>query len=131
MSSSALRREAIPAAATIFCKRCSLRSPSGLMVIPGARVAALPQLLLLRFGLLRFPGRFPGLLPRLALLLPRSALLLDPLALLRECLAPLRQCAPLLLQRSALLLDSLALLRERLGAPREFAAQLLRWVPNQ
>src|ERR1700759_3385069 len=41
MSSSALRREAIPAAATIFCKRCSLRSLSGVMVIPDARVAAL------------------------------------------------------------------------------------------
>src|ERR1700722_7918787 len=40
MSSSALRREAIPAAATIFCKRCSLRSPSGMLVIPGARLVA-------------------------------------------------------------------------------------------
>src|SRR5580658_1156517 len=70
MSSSALRRDAIPAAATIFCKRCSLRSLSGMMVIPGARLGALPALLrqsvlprvLVQFALLWALDRFAELL---------------------------------------------------------------------
>src|ERR1700722_14688315 len=86
MSSSALRREAIPAAATIFCKRCSLRSPSGMIVIPGARLVAPPAL----------PLRFVRPLVALQWVLVQIALLrvLELFAELLERPAPLRQFRP-------------------------------------